>query len=1072
MYVTDKHMSKTFLKILTATLALSFPLMVFGAIIPTPWQRDTTNLKFYNPFFSDNVGIGTTSPYAKLSVVGQIVGAYFTATTSTASQFPYASSSALTATGEIYAESGITQLGINLIQNDSSTGIMDVGSGGGAAGGLRICRPGSFGCQILIGSAGGGSELITLAGSGVQVSGTNAVNFFSTGYNIKANNGLEFTTASGDPVGFLWNIGSTPIMNLSAPAGNLGIGTSSPSQRLSVHGGALISGDITSVANITATGTVTSNISTSSSYFGGNLPDCDDGTNSKLLWSDTGKFSCGADSTGGAGSVDGAGFTGMMTSWTDSNTIQSTSTIVGAQFIATSTTATSTFAGGISASHPTQANGFIEAKRPTDAFARSYLDGFGTLYFGGAGTVTAPHKLGKDSSTAAYANYTNTLGPASIFIIDSDVANPGGTNAESTITLRRKVSGGAEFMDMFNNGYTSNGDVLNGLLFQKTGAGSYRDFIMGFYGAADTDPGNQIKNAAVAFSISTSTRWGTTNNYSQGLIGIGKRYANAILDVNTATGTHAFLIASSSSPGTISNPVFIVDKFMNVGISTSSPWRALSVYGSSDLGNSALAGFFTATSTSSFNTFAGTTTVPSLQVGPTAIANNGLKLSIPTGMTISGSESVGGVFNMNTGTTDALGMTLYNNHTGTSRLLSLVCDAATYGGNCFHVRNDGTESAFNILGATVGKGVGKLTHQTAGDADASILSLDASGNYDGQAVFVDCTGGSCDATNNALSIANDLGTNGMGLTVKWGGNVGLGTTTPYAKLSVVGPVVASHFVGTTTAASSLGGALSVTGTLTTPTYTSAILLTDANGLVAEYAGATCTNQFVRVLSALGAATCATVGSADVDLADLTATDGTLTFSGTYNGSTARTIGLNLASANDWTALQTFSNASTTKLSSNSTILYNLLRIPTSTDPVISTVGDIAINTTAASSSLEFHDGTEATAVYSIVDRSFTLFASTSLNSNFVIGASTTQQIGFAGQKSRMDRLMCAATGGTFQMRIGDGSNWTNTSIFASGTTTVSSFANNTFEAYEPIWIEVRPLTGASKLTCTRFFKNI
>lgn len=41
-----------------------------------------------------------------------------------------------------------------------------------------------------------------------------------------------------------------------------------------------------------------------------------------------------------------------------------------------------------------------------------------------------------------------------------------------------------------------------------------------------------------------------------------------------------------------------------------------------------------------------------------------------------------------------------------------------------------------------------------------------------------------------------------------------------------------------------------------------------------------------------------------NLANLTATDGTLTFSGTYNGSTARTIGINLANANTWTATQT------------------------------------------------------------------------------------------------------------------------------------------------------------------------
>lgn len=51
-----------------------------------------------------------------------------------------------------------------------------------------------------------------------------------------------------------------------------------------------------------------------------------------------------------------------------------------------------------------------------------------------------------------------------------------------------------------------------------------------------------------------------------------------------------------------------------------------------------------------------------------------------------------------------------------------------------------------------------------------------------------------------------------------------------------------------------------------------------------------------------------------NLANLTATDATLTFSGTYNGSAARTIGLNLGNANTWTALQTFGN-STTSLAS-------------------------------------------------------------------------------------------------------------------------------------------------------------
>lgn len=55
-----------------------------------------------------------------------------------------------------------------------------------------------------------------------------------------------------------------------------------------------------------------------------------------------------------------------------------------------------------------------------------------------------------------------------------------------------------------------------------------------------------------------------------------------------------------------------------------------------------------------------------------------------------------------------------------------------------------------------------------------------------------------------------------------------------------------------------------------------------------------------------------------NLANLTATDSTLTFSGTYNGGTARTIGLNLGNANTWTVNQTFNYSSSTAYSSFNT----------------------------------------------------------------------------------------------------------------------------------------------------------
>ena len=117
--------------------------------------------------------------------------------------------------------------------------------------------------------------------------------------------------------------------------------------------------------------------------------------------------------------------------------------------------------------------------------------------------------------------------------------------------------------------------------------------------------------------------------------------------------------------------------------------------------------------------------------------------------------------------------------------------------------------------------------------------------------------------------------------------------------------------------------LTISGNFYVSGLTSALTLTGADGLFAEYAGTSCTNQFVRSLSALGAATCATVGAADVDLADLTATNSTLTFSGTYDGQTARTIGLNLANANTWTAAQTFGDTITTRSTTTSATTTSL-----------------------------------------------------------------------------------------------------------------------------------------------------
>src|SRR3990167_7157189 len=107
----------------------------------------------------------------------------------------------------------------------------------------------------------------------------------------------------------------------------------------------------------------------------------------------------------------------------------------------------------------------------------------------------------------------------------------------------------------------------------------------------------------------------------------------------------------------------------------------------------------------------------------------------------------------------------------------------------------------------------------------------------------------------------------------------------WLKGSPLGLIASTTFATNATTTNATTTNLSVSGEFDVDNLTSALTLTGSTGVFAEYTGTTCTNQFVRVLSALGAATCATVGSADVSLAELTAGTG-LSASGTYTGATA------------------------------------------------------------------------------------------------------------------------------------------------------------------------------------------
>lgn len=130
-------------------------------------------------------GIGTTTPYAPLSVVGQAVASYFTATTSVASVLPYASSTALTVSGSTYLGSlnGPLQANAGLVSATTSIGVLYGGTG--------LTTAPSYG-NLLVGNASGGYTLT--ATSSLKIALSDTVGILST---AKGGTGLDLSAGNG-----------------------------------------------------------------------------------------------------------------------------------------------------------------------------------------------------------------------------------------------------------------------------------------------------------------------------------------------------------------------------------------------------------------------------------------------------------------------------------------------------------------------------------------------------------------------------------------------------------------------------------------------------------------------------------------------------------------------------------------------------------------------------------------------------------------------------------------------------------------------------------------------------------
>ncbi|MDD3531309.1 MAG: DUF5011 domain-containing protein [Candidatus Pacebacteria bacterium] len=838
-YTNLATFSNGFLSLASSTITSGLFSMNGGA---STTQLTTTG-STYLATLGGNVGIGTTSPYANLSITGSgnTEPLFVVASSTGASQLSLGVNGVLTLTPSGTDRNGGMILNFNsatppLIPHADSFRIVAADNTVGAIymntwGARNIMNAYmARGTADAPSATWSGDELFRIAGRGyastVYTGSTAAVSLFA---------GEQYTdTAQGGWVGFRTTpLGSTgggsettpPVVSAITPSGGLLVGsqyfTASSSNQVMLGAEP---GDGGIFASSLALGTTTSGQKLVVS--GGNIL-LDD--SQYLLWGGTKNGITGSNASNfinfatnnaermridTSGNV-GIGTTGPTYKLDVAGLGHFTGLVDAPNFVATSTTATSTFAGGLTVGtsklvvDSTTGNVSIGTTNPTALFYINAGDTATPTYTNaGGGTLSTSYVTGALSSTtvttalgATYGNFdylqVNPSSPIDkLFVGRALTATiPFGNSAAITSALW----GYRPVVSNFGSGLTGNLSAFVGTVLN--------------YGAGST-VANVIGAQILAGNGNNSSQYSTTTNVYGGNFTIQNGSVNGLIsnrygayvgasNSGTVTNDYGFYATGLATGGIHTNTPYdfygadsgAYNYFAgNVGIASTSPWGLLSVNPNGVTGPAFVVGSSTATNFIVTNG-----------------GNVGIGTASPSGTLEVAGSSAGGLVqtvftNTNTAASSYSALSFVTGDDGTvgrtRARVTVGSDAANNGFFSILTRTSGTLTEYMRVTGTGNVGIGTTSPTAALDvkaASSAAQALRLTGNIantdNTQLVLAGLKDGNLwsigtdvdNTTQGKLQIynwGNAGGTAGVALTMLGSGNVGIGTTTPWAQLSV------------------------------------------------------------------------------------------------------------------------------------------------------------------------------------------------------------------------------------------------------------------------------------------------